>query len=133
LWWRLFFRILGLHQTRNVKCHGASFFLGLISEAPVHRPGNLVRGERTLVQRRAGLERLVAALVVATGAPCEEKLLAFCQQASAVLVQESLIGCRRLACAPRMYGDSSSQTKQRGREEKRCVTSVHGCPMSYSG
>ncbi len=55
IWWCLFFRIFGLHQARNVKRHSAPLFLGLVSEAPVHRPGNLVGGESPLIQGRAGL------------------------------------------------------------------------------
>src|SRR5258708_4463248 len=42
-------------------------------------------GQPALVQGRAGLERLVAALVVATGAPREEKLLACGEQPGALL------------------------------------------------
>jgi hypothetical protein len=81
----LFFRNFGLHQARNVQRHCASFFLGLVPEAAAHGSGNLLAGKPALVQGRAGLERLVAALVVATGAPCHEKLLACCEQPSALL------------------------------------------------
>ncbi len=55
IWWCLFFRIFGLHQARNVKRHSPSLLLGLVSEAPVHRPGNLVGVESPLIQGRAGL------------------------------------------------------------------------------
>src|SRR5258707_15712144 len=75
-WWCLFFRNFGLHQARNVQRHRASFFLSFVPQAAAHGSGNLLAGKPALVQGWASLERLVAALLVATGAPWHEKLLA---------------------------------------------------------
>src|SRR5229473_4845 len=85
-WWGLCFRIFGLHQAGNVQGHRASFFLSLVPEAAAHGSGYLLAGKPALVQGKAGLERLVAALVVATGAACHEKLLARGEQADARLI-----------------------------------------------
>src|SRR5262249_6621093 len=65
-WWCLFFRIFGHHQARNVQRHRASFFLGLVPEAAAHGSGNLLARKPALVEGRAGLERLVAALIMTT-------------------------------------------------------------------
>jgi hypothetical protein len=62
---------------------------------------------------------------VATGAPREEKLLAFCEQAGAILAQQLLISCS-LTGTPRVSGDSPSETEEGGREEHRCGPAVHG-------
>jgi hypothetical protein len=74
--WDVFFRIFGLHQAQNVECKRAAFVLRPVSETAAYGSGNLLAGKPALVQRRAGLERLVTALVVATGASCREKFLA---------------------------------------------------------
>jgi hypothetical protein len=80
-----------------------------------------------MVQGQARLERLVAALVVATGAPCHEKLLACYEHASALLFRQRLIGSECLADAPRADRDPASETEKGDGEDNRCSSSTHGC------
>src|SRR5260370_35941360 len=131
-WWGFFFRGFGLHQAGNVQRDRASFFLSVVAEADAHGSGYLVAGKHALVQGRAGLEGLVAALVVATGAPCHEKLLARGEQADARLFRQRVIGRGCLAGAPRADGDAASETEEGDREGKRRGFSAHGCLVFYS-
>src|SRR6266851_971590 len=131
-WWGLFFRSFSLHQAGNVQGHRASFFLSVVSEAAAHGSGNLLAGKPALVQGRAGLERLVAALVEATGAACHEKLLAGGEQAGARWFRQGLIGRGCLAGAPRADGDPASETEEGDQEDKRRSSCAHGCLVFYS-
>jgi hypothetical protein len=63
-----------VHQAENIQGDGATLVSGLVAEAAVHGAGDLLQRKRALIQGWAAAEGFVAALVMATGAACEENL-----------------------------------------------------------